>query len=268
MHHPCRFLFLIVALFALPRGLRAQAGELLNGDFNQPALLGPGQTAPAAGQYKLIITDSSHAEFTTAISGIPGWTYALPGWDGAYVGSWSDHGLCRPTQFSNSDGTTAAFINNWERTLSQVAATPLTADTRITATFDFGTLGNGTEGRAGTFYLIAGTMDAANLDWLASDASILTSLTVANTAWAGLTPNYTQMDGAWSTYTLSYTVTDLDPFIGRPLTIAFRTLNGSAGSTSWDNISVSVLAIPEPGTTTLWGAGLLALGWMRWRRKA
>jgi len=250
------------ALLALPVSLPVvRAQMLVNGDFNQPAILGPGQSVPVAGDSKRISTAPANPDYASAISGIAGWTYALPGWNGSWVGTWSDHGLCLLTGVSNGDGSQAAFINNWQRTMSQTGPRPVALGTVITATFDFGTFCTPAYGRAGTFYLLAGTMDPANPDLFSTDATVLASLTVANPAWTGdVIPGAIQAFDTWGTFSISYTVSSNDPLAGKPVTVAFRTLNNSAGPTYWDNISLSFVAIPEPNIFFLLGAGLLVLG--------
>jgi hypothetical protein len=267
--HCPRSRLLPTALLALAAALPVARGQtlLINADFNQSAVLGPGQSVPAAGVLKLISTASGNPDYASAISGITGWTYALPGWDGSWVGTWSDHGLCLPTGVSNGDGTQAAFINNWQRTMSQTAGAPIAANTVITATFNFGTLCTPSYGRAGTFFLIAGAMDPANPDALASGATVLASLTIANAAFAGsVTPDAIGAFDTWGTYSVSYTVSASDPLVGKSLTVAFRTLNDSSGPTYWDNINLSFAAVPEPNSFILLGTGLLVLGLIDVRR--
>lgn len=246
----------------------ALAQTVVNGDFNQPAILGAGQSALVAGSHKMIITEVEVPGYTNAISGITGWTYALPGWGGNWVGVWSDHGLSFSTGFSNGDGTMAAHINNWERTMSQTVLGSLTGDSNITATFRFGTPADGGAGRAGMFLLIAGTMDAGNPDVLAPGATVLATFMIANTGWGGAAPNATVSTGVWGTFSFSHLLPAGSPYVGQPLTIAFRTLTNSVGSTYWDNISVAISAVPEPPAVWLLGlggTGLLA-AWRRRRR--
>ncbi len=234
-------------------GARAQI--VVNGDFNQPAIVGAGQSALVSGDHKMIITSNGVPGYVDAISGIAGWTYALPGWGGSWVGVWSDHGLSWSTAFSNGDGTPAAHINNWERTMSQTVLGSLSGGTTYTATFQFGTPADGGAGRAGLFMLIAGTMDAGNPDVLAPGATMLASYLVGNTDWTGVPPSAMVPTGFWGTFALSHTEPVGGAHVGQPLTIAFRTLTSSVGSTYWDNISVSALAIPEPPVLLLLGAG-------------
>ena len=265
----------IVSLFTrlLAAGLASfvvgsvQAQVVVNGDFNAPAIVGAGQTQLVPGDHKMIVTDNSVSNYSASISGIAGWTYALPGWGGQWVGAWSDHGLSFSTGFSNGNGTTAAHINNWERTMSQTLASPLSGNTTVTANFNFGTPVDGGAGRAGTFMLIAGTMDAANPDVLAPGATILSAFTVGNTGWSGLTPNATVATGVWGSYSIAYSVAPDAIVIGQPLTIAFRTLSNSVGSTYWDNISVQIQPIPEPSTGMMLGSGLLLLAVRQSRRR-
>lgn len=262
-----RFTRVLAAGLALAVAGSAHAQLLVNGDFNQPAILGAGQTQLAVGNHKMIITDNSVPNYSSSISGISGWTYPLPGWDGQWVGVWSDHGLSFSTGFSNGDGTMAAHINNWERTMSQTLGSPLSGGTTITANFKFGTPADGGAGRAGMFMLIAGTMDPANPDVLAAGSTVLSSFTVGNLGWNGVTPNATVATGLWGTFSISHSIPQGDPLIGQPLTIAFRTLTNSVGSTYWDNISVSIQPIPEPAIGFMLGTGLVALAVARRRRR-
>jgi hypothetical protein len=244
---------------------------VVNGNFNQPATprTGPVRARPGGSQ------DDHHGRsrcptIANSIAGISGWTYALPGWGGNWVGVWSDHGLSFPTGFSNGDGTMAAHINNWERTMSQTVLGSLVGDSNITATFRFGTPVDGGAGRAGMFLLIAGTMDAGNPDVLAPGASVLASFTVGNTGWGGVAPNATVPTGEWGTFSFSHLLPAGSPEIGQPLTLAFRTLTNSVGSTYWDNISLAINPVPEPPVLLLLaagGAGLAAAGRRRRGRR-
>lgn len=94
---------------------------LINSDFEAAPILGLGQTGVALGGTKLIQTNPAvMPQYGSAISGILGWNYALPA-----GGTASDHGLARRNaNFGLGTAGQLAFINNWNRMISQTIATP------------------------------------------------------------------------------------------------------------------------------------------------
>jgi hypothetical protein len=230
------------------------ANLLVNGDFEAAPILGVGQTAVPIGSLKAIQTNPAGPLYSSDISGISSWTYATPN-DG---GTASDHGLARRNaEFGLPASGQSAFINNWNRMMSQTAFPVVGAGDTAIATIDFGTLGSDTDpGRAGEFYLVAGEASASDHDQFSMRSIILDQLSVANPTWTQFTPNVTVGNDQYVTLHLSYTYQPNDPALGLPLTIAFRTVTDSFGQTYWDNATLAIQPVPEPGALLL-----AALGW-------
>jgi PEP-CTERM motif len=241
---------------------------LVNGDFEAPPILGPGQTGVPVGSTKHISTSPAFGGYPSGLSGITGWRYATP----LDSGTASDHGLARRNgSFGLSTAGQSAFINNWNRMMSQTVTPTVSAGDVVTATIDFGTLGaTGDRGRAGRFYLVAGEANPLNLDQFSSRSIILDEVSIANPGWTLFTPDVTVGNGQYTTLTLTYTYRPGDPALGLPLTVAFRTVTSSVGPTYWDNASLTIQSVPEPSTLVLFGT--LAAGstgvWLARRRKA
>jgi len=226
---------------------------LVNGDFEAPPIRGAGQTVVPVGSVKFISTSPALSRgYSTAISGITGWTYATP-FDG---GTHSDHGLARRNgSFGLPTSGQSAFINNWDRLVSQTVTSPHSAGDRVTATIDFGTLGSATDaGRAGRFFLVAGEADPVNLDRFSARSIILGQVSVANPTWSLFTPNITVGNGSYVPLTLTYTYRLGDAALNLPLTIGFRTVTSSVGPTYWDNAALNIQAVPEPGSLLVLGS--------------
>lgn len=251
----------IVVLFASASG----ADLLVNGDFEAAPILGPGQTGVPIGGVKSILTDSSSPFFAGEISGIVGWTYATPNLGGTH----SDHGLARrDAQFGRPAAGQSAYINNWNRLMSQTVAVSFGVGDTAVASIDVGTLGSDTDGgRAGRFYLVAGEADPTNLDQFSARSVVLRELSVANPTWAGFTPDVVIGNGAYTRLDLSYTFQAGDLALGLPLTIAFRTVTSSVGPTYWDNASLSLRTVPEPASIATLGLGVLGLAGLAWGRR-
>ncbi|MFO0960783.1 MAG: hypothetical protein U0800_25665 [Isosphaeraceae bacterium] len=249
-----RSLSALVLFAAFAAGSRADL--LTNGDFEAAPILGAGQTGVPIGGNKYILTDTSQPLYNESISGITGWTYALPFFDGRH----SDHGLARRNaEFGRPAEGQSLFINNWNRMVSQSVSVAFRAGDTIMASVDFGTLGSNTDaGRAGRFYLVAGEADPTNQDQLSSRSIILGELSVANPTWSGFTPDVIVGNGVYTRLNLSYLVRTADLALGLPLTIAFRTVTGSVGPTYWDNASLSIRTVPEPASFTLMAMAAVA----------
>lgn len=253
-----RSLLVLAFLLSAISHTRAEIITLVNGDFEALPILGAGQTEVSFGAVKLIQTDPNViGQYGGSISGIPGWTYATPGSGGTQ----SDHGLARrEASFGRPASGQSAFINNWNRMMSQTVQASLSAGTTVTASIDFGTLGTpGDLGRAGRFYLVAGEASTSNPDQFSPRSRILDSLTVANPSWTRFTPTLQVADGVYLPLTLSYTYGPGDPHLDLPLTLAFRTEWFSVGITYWDNAVLSVAAVPEPNSVTLISLALLSV---------
>lgn len=244
----------------------ARADLILNGTFEAPPILGAGQSGVPIGSSKLIQTDPLGGFYAGAISGISGWLYATPGDNGTS----SDHGLARrDAAFGRSADGQSAFINNWDRMMSQTVDLAPGPGATATASIEFGTLGSDTDhGRAGIFYLVAGEADPANLDQFSSRSIILDQVRVANPTWTGFVPDVVVGNQQYVPLTLDYTYGVDDPALGLPVTIAFRTVGGSVGSTFWDNAQLEIQPVPEPGSLLLMATvGVVFARWRRFQRR-
>ena len=260
----CRFLSLVLSILAIP--LESKASNLLiNGNFEAAPILGPGQSGVPAGSVKNIVLRPDISGYTSNISGIQGWTYATPFFDGGH----SDHGLAtRNGSFSPPSGGQSAFINNWNRMMSQTVAANVGVGDSVSASVDYGTLGSPTDaGRAGIFYLVAGEANPANPDVFSARSIILGQLTVANPQWTRFTPDVTVDDGIYKRLNLSYTYSANDPALGLPLTIAFRTVTFSVGMNYWDNAILGIRQVPELGGLSAILSGSICIGGLRFARR-
>jgi len=228
------------------------ANLLLNGDFESPPVLGVGQTAVAIGEQKQIRTDPLGPGYSGAISGIDDWTYGTPE-DGGVA---SDHGIARHNAlFGRPAEGQSAYINNWNRMVSQTVSPTIGPGYTATASIDFGTLGDDNDnGRAGVFYLVAGEADPLNPDQFSAGSIILDQLVVANPSWGLSTPDVIVGNFEYLTLDLSYTYGLGDPALNQPLTVAFRTVTFSVGATYWDDATLEV--VPEPSSLALAALGL------------
>ncbi|MCY2932910.1 MAG: PEP-CTERM sorting domain-containing protein [Planctomycetota bacterium] len=240
------------------------ANLLINGDFEAAPILGPGQSDLAVGNLKFINTSASDPN---SISGISGWVYATPLWNG-YA---SDHGLYKGTGILGSSSINQVVdIHNWNRKMSQTVITQQGAGDSVSAEIDFETFESDSDGgRAGTFYLVAGEADSTNQDLWSSRSIILAQLKVANPTFQPGTfnPDVTVLNRQPVHLQLNYTFAANDPALNLPLTIGFRTEWSSVGPTFWDNASLQISSVPEPST---YAFGLIAAGAMAWvarRRK-
>jgi hypothetical protein len=176
---------------------------LVNGDFEAPPILGSGQTGVPVGGAKWISTAPPGRGYSTAIAGIMGWTYVTPSDSGMH----SDHGLARlNASFGLPASGQSAFINNWNRLMSQTVNIPVAAGDTVRASIDFGTLGSATDrGRAGRFYLVAGEVNPLDPDQFSARSIILDEASVANPSWSLFVPHVTVANGRYVPLTLSYT---------------------------------------------------------------
>lgn len=260
----CRFLLLVLSILANP--LESKASNLLiNGNFEAAPILGPGQSGVPAGSVKNIVLRPDISGYASNISGIQGWTYATPFFDGGH----SDHGLAtRNGSFSPPSGGQSAYINNWNRMMSQTVAANVGAGDSVFASVDYGTLGSPTDaGRAGIFYLVAGEANPANPDFFSARSIVLGRVVVANPQWTQFTPDVTVPDAIYTRLNLSYTYSANDPALGLPLTIAFRTVTFSVGMNYWDNASLEIRPVPEPGGFSAILAGSICIGGYRIARR-
>lgn len=238
---------------------------LVNGDFEAAPILGAGQTDVAVGGAKMIVARPDIPGYANNISGVQGWTYALPHASGGH----SDHGLARhDSAFGLPADGQSAFVNNWNRMMSQTVSNQVSEYFAVMASVDFGTLGSDYDtGRAGVFYLVAGEADPANPDRFSSRSIILDMLTVANLSWTGFTPDVAIPNGVYARLNLFYRASANDPALGLPLTIGFRTITNSVGYTYWDNADLRVFPVPEASGMLMISLGLVGFAGYRWRRK-
>jgi hypothetical protein len=251
-----------VVLFSVFANTAWADNLLVNGDFEMSPILGPGQTSVPHGSNKMIETDLTQPLYPYCISGITGWTYATDGTS-------SDHGLARVDEdFGLPTDGQSAFINTWNRMMSQTVSPAVRAGDTVHASIDFGTRGDGLDaGRAGVFYLVAGEAASFDLDQFSGRSIILAEVSVANPTWTGFVPDVAVPDRQSISLSLDYTYQSDDPALGLPLTVAFRTVAYSVGPTYWDNASIQVDAVPEPSTLALLAAGAIGLIGYVWRRR-
>ena len=239
----------ITALIFIAASARAQYQTNLihNGDFEAAPVLSSGQTIVPIGFSKLIAKNPNDPYYSNSISGIPNWVYATPG----YNGTASDHGLDRRNAvFGLPAQGQSAFINNWNRMMSQTVSNSFNSGDTVNAYIDFGTMGADTDaGRAGRFYLVAGEASPANPDQFSSRSIVLRELSIANPTWTRFVPNRVVGNTQYLEINLSYTFRSNDPALNLPLTLAFRTVDSSVGPTFWDNAFLSV----EPATPVVSG---------------
>jgi len=252
-----RNFFVLVLALSCCTGIQASP-ILFNGDFEDPPILASGQSVVPIGGSKWISTTPSGRGYATAIAGITGWTYATPFDSGTH----SDHGIARRNgSFGLSSFGQSAYINNWNRLLSQTVTMPNAAGNTLTASVDFGTLGSATDsGRAGRFYLVAGEANSLNSDVFSSRSIVLDELSIGNPTWSLFNPDFVVGNGLYVPLTLSYTYLPGDLALGLPVTVAFRTVTSSAGPTYWDNVSLTVQAVPEPTSLVIFGTLFIAWG--------
>lgn len=234
-----RFAILVtVAALATP----AFANLLSNGDFEADAIITGDQTVVGDDETKLI--DPSLAD---KISGVQDWLGLSP----------SDHGLTRENDLGGSDTQQFAFINNWNRRMSQTVAEVVQEGVTYVAEIDYAHNSNmTTEEKSGEFYLYAGTMDSP--DSPAADAVELGMVRAGNSLWDGDPLDVVVDAYEWVTLRIEYTAQAGDPAIGKPLTVSFRTDWGSGGPNFFDNAVLT----PEPASLLV-----LALGGLMIRRR-
>lgn len=220
----------------------ASTNLLVNPGFEEPPILGAGQSDLAVDDQKMIRTVYlGDDNYYHAISGIADWQYAIPGDHGTA----SDHGLSRPTAFGDPTGPRMLFINNWDRRVSQSVSETIQVNRTYRATVVFGMpLDQDTDSKAGLFQLIAGPMDLGNPDFLASESLVLAEWRVGSAGWTGATLNQVVSGFTLVPLTLEYTAQPGDPGISKVLTVSFRTEWDSAGITLWDDATLTV--VPEP----------------------
>ena len=248
-----------VLLLVLTAAPAVGASLLTNGDFESPPILGSGQSPVPDGASKWTTTADipGAPDYANSISGILGWNYATPESGGIHT----DIGLARlNASFSPPSDGQSLFSNRWNQLMSQTVRTSATAGTTVQASIDFGTLGTDLDGgRAGRFYLVAGEPDSADPNVFSARSIVLGERSVANPDWTAFTPDVRVGNGQYTSLALAYTFGAGDPGLGLPLSVAFRTATNSVGATYWDNASLTVTAVPEPGSSVLLGMGLIVV---------
>lgn len=231
-------------------------GNLLsNPGFDEPPILVSPQTDVSLNQQKNIRTSSTDSLFAEAISGVSGWTYWLNPSNGH-----SDQGLSRWEVLGGSSTDAQGFINWHDQRYSQTVAETVEADRTYTASIEFAVkLDDANQPRAGSFELWAGRpiVDDENKFEV---GSVLLDSVLAGINWS-VPVDVEVVDATWVTLDLSYTAAAGDPLIGKPLTLSFKTMPGSAGTTYWDNANLS--SVPEPATIALLGLGVAGIGYQR-----
>ncbi len=229
----------------------ARGNQLINGNFETPAIVGPGQTPVAPGQSKALNIDPLLPGYPGAIAQIPHWVNSYT--DVACGVGCRDAGLSR-ADFDGSGDTQYAYINNWETRLSQVSAWTLAPGDIIQANTLIGFDG---PTKAGKFQLWAGQPSPSDPDQFPGSAVLLAELSAGTSDWANYVPDQALPDGQWHPLQLNYTVPASGPMIGQPLTLSFLTSLYSVGPTYWDNASLT--AVPEPTAVSLVALGCVAI---------
>jgi hypothetical protein len=168
----------------------------------------------------------NNCEFS--LGGIPGWT--VPGGTtntGQFRPSISGHGHIFDT-FAPNNGEISAFSNG--PTISQTLGTTVQAGLDYTFTVDLGHRNDQSFGSSADLLLSGGPHHPQTIVAM------------------GKTP----VGGHWSTFTATFTGNSSN--VGDLITIQ---LNSHGGQGNFD--SVSLTAVPEPGTMLLFGSGLLLL---------
>lgn len=221
-------------------GSFAYGDLLVNGDFEAPAILGPGQTGVAPGQQKALFGNPLLPGYSSGIAGIPNWINSFT--NVGYGAGYRDAGLSR----INRDGTGVSqysFINNWNTRLSQVTSHTVTAGDTYTASIDLYMFN---ASQAGRFQLWAGEPSIANPDVFPASAVLLADVSVGGATWNYFVPNIVGPTNDWFPLSLNYTVPANGAMLGKPLTISFLTSYGSVGPLYWDNAELNAVAVPEP----------------------
>ncbi|MBK8269909.1 MAG: hypothetical protein IPK83_17095 [Planctomycetes bacterium] len=224
-------------LLATPRVL---ANVLVNGDFEAPAILLPGQSQVGPGQSKLLVEGE-------AVPGFESFIHSIPSWINSYSGGVRDAGL-RRIDFSGSGTSQYAFINNWETRLSQVSSISVSPNYSYKATID---VGMGGASKGGKFQLWAGRPSVANPDDFEPGAILLGEITVGSAGWNGFVPDTLVPINQWTTVTIYYFAPNTGSVIGKPLTVSCLTSAPSKGPIWWDNASLIEGISSDPPTDAI-----------------
>lgn len=253
----CRFTLILLPPLCVPS---AFGGNLLvNGDFEAPAILGPGQTQVGPGQFKSLFGDPEHPGYTSGIEGIEGWINSFT--DVGFGAGFRDAGLSR-IDFDGSGDTQYAFINNWETRLSQVTPHVVASNESYSASIDVYL----SPRQGGRLQLWAGEPSVANPDVFADDAVLLAELSVGSADWTGFIPDVVVPTSQWFRVELDYLTPPSGPMLGSPLTLSVLTSAGSAGAILWDNADLQAAAVPEPSTWAMAVVGVALLTFLVRRR--
>jgi hypothetical protein len=215
--------------------------QLVNGDFESPAVLSPGQTDVPAGGRKHISLDQRNSSYSQAISGVFGWTSGLNADRGSDSGIARDHFL---------QGTRSAFINNWERRLSQATSVVVTPGTTYRIQVSMGMFVDYpgfTPSKAGRLSLVAGDLSPANADLFSPGSIVLREMTAATPSWTQWTPSLVVPYDRWGTLAMEYTAPSSGPMIGKNLVVSLRTEWASVGVVWYDNASLVIVPAPSAG---------------------
>lgn len=249
-----RWIFPVVFVFSASAGWAPCQGDALNnGDFEDSALAGPGQSPVPAGGAKALAIDPLDSRYPNGISGVPFWINSFS--DVGFGAGVRDAGL-RRIDFDGSGDTQYAFINNHETRLSQVTTHVVAPGEQYTAHILVGFIG---PQQAGRFQLWAGTPDPTNPDNFPATSVLLSEISAGTAGYTFYQPDVELSASQWHPLQLTYSVPASGSMIGQPLTISFLTSNHSAGPTLWDNAELE--AVPEPSTVVL---ALLSIGFTCW----
>lgn len=241
---PLRFAGAVVGTEAF-----APTNALLNGDFEAPSILGPGQTEVGSAESKALFGDPSLPDYPNGIAGIPAWINSFT--DVGFGAGFRDAGISR-IDFAGSGETRYAFINNWDTRLSQVLSTVILPGYDLFFTESVGALGGGKGGR---LQIWAGAPLSDNPDEFPPTAVLLGETTFGTPDWTGFVPDVQLTVDDWTEVSVHVRIPLSGPALGQPITVSMLTSGGSLGAVAYDNAALFV--VPEPASFALMSVLLL-----------
>jgi hypothetical protein len=179
---------LIIAAVILCVSQSGFANVLVNGDFEAPANLLPGQSPVGPWEEKSLVENTTVPGFEFRI-------HSIPSWLNSYDNGVRDAGL-RRIPFSGSGESQYASTNNWENRISQTSSLSVMPGYSYRATID---VGMGDLSKGGRFQLWAGTPSVSNPDVFDPGSVLLGQVTVGSTGFGGFTPDVVVPLNQWTT---------------------------------------------------------------------